>query len=152
MTLLVNRYGVTAPTQILESGISISTPIYIAIPVETAKTLINAFRVKKQKELLEMGYENHYQSNSVSVTTNNLPKMCPIETEIGMDENALRATLFGRTGVSERLLLKLQSLVDLEIVSKEQIEDTQKQWLQHLFPNATKGTTRTRKTSKKAEA
>lgn len=149
--LIVNRYGVTSPTQILDNGISISCPVYVSITNEIAKTLVNAFRVKKQQELLDKGYVDQYQSNSVSVTTNNLPKMTDIETELGMDENTLRTTLFGRSGVPERVLLKVQELCNLQIVSKEQIAQTQELWLNHLFPDEHKGTVRTRKKSKTTE-
>ena len=83
-----------------------------------------------------------------------LPKMTKIEQELGMDENTLRHTLFGRTGISERVIFKLQSLLDIEVVTREEIESTQKLWIDHLYgtPTKVKGASRTRKTSKKAEA
>ena len=48
-------------------------------------------------------------------------------SELGVSEANLRHLLFARNGLPERLLLKLQDLTGLEMVSKQQIEDTHKQ-------------------------
>ena len=46
-------------------------------------------------------------------------------SELGASEANLRHLLFAHNGLPERLLLKLQVLTDLEMVSKQQIENTQ---------------------------
>lgn len=132
MTLTTNRYGVVTPTQIFETGITVSVPVYISISQDVAKTLLNGFRVAKQKELLENNQS--YESNSVSVVTNSAPKMTQIEQELGMDENTLRSTLFNKGGISERVIIKLQNLLGIEVVTKEQIQKTYEEWIGHLYP------------------
>ena len=153
MTLTTNRYGVVTPAQIFTNGITVSTPFYINISQDIAKAILNQFRIKKQKELLDKGYENQYQSNSVSVVTNTMMPMTELETQLGMDENNLRSLLFGRSGIPERVILKLQELLDMEIVTKEQILDTAQQWADHLYgyqnPPSTSKTSKTRKTKTK---
>ena len=47
-------------------------------------------------------------------------------SELGVSEANLRHLLFARNGLPERLLLKLQELTGLEMVSKQQIEETHK--------------------------
>ena len=59
--------------------------------------------------------------------------MAAVESELGVSEANLRHLLFARNGLPERLLLKLQTVTGLEIVSKEQIEDTYGSWISHLF-------------------
>ena len=54
-----------------------------------------------------------------------------VVSELGVSEANLRHLLFERNGLPERLLLNLQDLTGLEIVSKQQIEDTHK--LEHPF-------------------
>ena len=54
-------------------------------------------------------------------------------SELGVSEANLRHLLFARNGLPERLLLKLQELTGLEIVSKQQIEDTYRSWITHLY-------------------
>ena len=133
MTLTTNRYGVVTPAQIFTTGVTVSTPIYININQEIAKTILNQFRVKKQQELLAKGYEKQYQSNSVSVQTTTLLPMTDLEAQLGMNEESLRSLLFGRSGIPERTILKLQQLLDMEVVTKEQILDTAHQWISHLY-------------------
>ena len=49
-----------------------------------------------------------------------------VVSELGVSEANLRHLLFARNGLPERLLLKLQELTGLEMVSKQQIEETHK--------------------------
>ena len=53
--------------------------------------------------------------------------------ELTVSEANLRHLLFARNGLPERLLLKLQEVTGLEIVSKEQIENTYRSWISHLY-------------------
>ena len=47
-----------------------------------------------------------------------------VEQELGMNEENLRHALFARNGIPERLALKLQAVTGVELVTKEQIEQT----------------------------
>ena len=109
MELVVNRYGETTPTAIQSNGVAISTPIYIQLTKEQNKTILNAIRTAISRD----GEA--------------------VESEIGMSEANLRHLLFARNGLPERLLLKLQEVTGLEIVSKQQIEDTYQSWITHLY-------------------
>ena len=109
MELQINRYGETTPTAIQSNGVAISTPIYIQLTKEQNKTILNAIRsaISRDGEA--------------------------IESELGVSEANLRHLLFARNGLPERLLLKLQEVTGLEIVSKQQIEDTYQSWITHLY-------------------
>ena len=54
-------------------------------------------------------------------------------SELGVSEANLRHLLFARNVLPERLLLKLQQLTGLEMVSKQQIEDTYQSWITHVY-------------------
>ena len=109
MELQINRYGETTPTAIQSNGVAISTPIYIQLTKEQNKTILNAIRTAISRD----GEA--------------------IESELGVSEANLRHLLFARNGLPERLLLKLQEVTGLEIVSKEQIENTYRSWISHLY-------------------
>ena len=109
MELQINRYGETTPTAIQPNGVAISTPIYIQLTKEQNKTILNAIRTAISRD----GEA--------------------VESELGVSEANLRHLLFARNGLPERLLLKLQEVTGLEIVSKQQIEDTYQSWITHLY-------------------
>ena len=109
MELMVNRYGETTPTAIQSNGVAISTPIYIQLTKEQNKTILNAIRTVVNRD------------------------GDAVVSELGVSEANLRHLLFARNGLPERLLLKLQELTGLELVSKEQIEDTYQSWITHLY-------------------
>ncbi len=50
-----------------------------------------------------------------------------------MNEENLRMLLFGRNGIQERLLVKLQDITGIEVVTRRQIEDTYSNWISYLF-------------------
>lgn len=159
--LIINRYGQTTPTSIQENGCAISTPFYINPTTDQTKQLLNAFRNIKQRQLLELGYNNQASTKSgLVVATAITPPQTPIEEELGMNEEALRYVLFGRQGIQERLFIKLQRLTGVYLITREQIEDTYTAWLNTLFGDeqstASKATTTTSprqsKTRKKEEA
>ncbi len=47
-----------------------------------------------------------------------------------MDEDNLRYTLFNRNGIQERLFLKIQSLVGLELITRSEVEQVMTEWLE----------------------
>lgn len=129
--LQTNRYGVTTPNLLLPNGITIATPIYFNLPTDTAKGILNSFREAKLRQLVDLGWEDTkaVAGSSISVTTNEQPPMTPLEQALGMTEEALRYALFTRSGVQERLILRLQELLDINLVSREEIEQTYTLWL-----------------------
>lgn len=148
--LVTNRYNQITPTAIQENGCAISTPFYINPTTDQTKQLLNAFRVVKQKELIESGFntEPTVTPGGLVIQTNTQLPLAPIEQELGMNEEALRQVLFGRQGVSERLILKLQRLTGVYLVTRAQIEETFNAWLNHLYDDHTSAAATTTPTRK----
>jgi hypothetical protein len=136
--LVTNRYNQLTPTSIQSNGCAISTPFYINPTTDQTKQLLNAFRTVKQKELLEAGFNNEptISPGGLVIQTNTALPLAPIEQEIGMNEDSLRHVLFGRQGIPERLVLKLQRLTGVYVITREQIEDTFQQWLDYLYSDS----------------
>ena len=84
-------------------------PIYIALTRDQNKQLLNAFRTAVQE------------------------RGAVVEQELGMNDENLRHALFARNGIPERLALKLQAVTGVELVTKEQIEQTFQEWITHLY-------------------
>ena len=144
--LITNRYGQTTPTHIASNGCSIATPIYISPTTEQSKELLNAFREVVRRQRLEMGYTDApIDHGSIQVQTATTPPQTDAEKAIGMNEETLRYALFQRSGIAERLILKLCEITGVELVSRKQIEENLKMWLDHLYGTTPKK--RTRKTS-----
>jgi hypothetical protein len=136
--LVTNRYNQTTPTSLQDNGCAISTPFYINPTTDQTKQLLNAFRSVKQKELLDAGFNNDpvVTPGGIVVETARTLPLAPIEQELGMNEESLRHVLFARQGIPERLVLKLQRLTGVYLVTREQIEDTYKQWLDYLYQDS----------------
>ena len=107
--LTVNRYGKVSPTAIQTNGAAVSVPIYIAPTKEQNKAMLNAVR-----DIAREG------DNAV-------------EEQLGVNEENLRTLLFGRHGIPERLLVKLQEITGVEVVTRKQIEETYSDWVDYLF-------------------
>jgi len=133
MNLQTNRYNTMVPTAINTLGTAISVPFYIQPTTDQKKALLNAFRVEKQKQLLDMGFDNTRSEGRIAVVDNTRPPQTQIEADLGMTEENLRLTLFNRQGLQERLVLKLQELTGVEVFSREEVEATFKLWLDHLY-------------------
>ena len=134
MTLQTNRYGQVSPTAVLPNGVAVSVPFYISPTTDQLKQLLNAFRFIRDKQLVEMGHTTTRVGNgSISIETFVKPPITPIEQQLGCDEENLRHALFTRNGIQERLLLKLQRLTGIELVSREQVEETYQMWLDNLY-------------------
>jgi hypothetical protein len=88
--------------------------------------------------LLEAGFNNEpvVTPGGIVVETAKSFPLAPIEQELGMNEEALRQVLFARQGIPERLVFKLQRLTGVYLVTREQIEDTYKQWLDYLYSDS----------------
>ena len=142
--LQTNRYGSATPVLISDTGCAISVPIYLSPSQESRKTALNLFRTIKSQQLAS----ETTGSNGLSVSTQTVG-MAPIEQELGMSEEALRAVLFQRGGISETTLNKLTRLTGHVFVSREEIELAYSLWLDEQFGPKTIKTTR--KTSKAAK-
>lgn len=148
-TLITNRYGKKTPTVIYESGVSISSPIYVQLTPGQNKAILNEVREIKRQQLMEMGFNQPRTVGEMSVQTTQTPPLSPIEEELGLTEDNLRYALFNRHGINERLFLQLQRLTGIQLVDRSQIENLHRQWLDHLFPetNERPKTKRTNKSS-----
>lgn len=133
MELQTNRYNTTVPTCINELGTSISTPFYVSPTSDQKKALLNAFRSVKTKQLIEMGYQQMRTEGSLVVVDNKTAPQTPIELELGLNEENLRLMLFSRQGIQERLILQIQKLTGVTVFTKEEVLETFKLWLDHLF-------------------
>ena len=134
MNLQISRYNVVTPGAINDQGTLISCPVYISPSMDRRKELLNAFRTVKTKQLLEAGYSNQpRQEGSISVHTAVTPPQTPIEVELGTNEEALRMMLFNKQGLNEKFLLKLQRLTGCEVVTREEIEETTRLWIEHIY-------------------
>jgi len=129
--LQTNRYGQVTPNLLLANGITIATPIYFNLPQDVAKAILNKFRELKLKQLLELGWTDIQGSSigALAVKTAEEPPQTQVEQELGMNEEALRYALFTRAGVQERLLLKLQKILDLDLVKRTEIEKCYELWI-----------------------
>ena len=143
--LQTNRYGVVTPNLLLDNGISIATPIYFNLPSDVTKAILNKFREVKLRQLLEMGWTDTKGSSigALSVTTAEEPPQTAIEKELGMNEEALRYALFTRAGVQERLVLKLQSLLGINLVTKDQVKKCYELWIDEFEFSSTQETKQT---------
>ena len=155
MNLQINRYNIAVPTAVTDSGLTISTPFYISPTTDQRKQLLNEFRVIKNQQLLEMGYTNTTDNGTLKVVDNTKPPLTPIEQELGMDETNLRMAIFSRTGLQERVVMKLQKLTNSVVFSREDVEKTMKLWLDSLYedysvPAAPKKSSTTTKRKTKA--
>ena len=134
MTLITNRYNQVTPTSIYSNGCSVSCPIYFRPTADQAKELLNAFRELVKKQRIEMGFEHTEVSPSgMVVATAKTPPQTPAELELGMNEDTLRYAIFQRQGIPERLFLQLSFMVGVELIPRAQIEETYKEWLDHLY-------------------
>ena len=122
-TLITNRYGQVSPTLIQETGVGISCPFYISLTPDQKKSLLNTFRQIKTEQLV----------NSDENKASQEPLGTPIEKALGMNEESLRYTLFSRQGLPERLFIRLQKLTGVVLISRNEVEETYKQWLDYLF-------------------
>jgi hypothetical protein len=86
------------------------------------------------------------------IQTNTALPLAPIEQELGMNEEALRQVLFARQGIPERLVLKLQRLTGVYVITREQIEDTFKQWCDYLYSDSNSDAKTTTPTKKQRSA
>lgn len=148
--LQTGRYNQVTPNLLLDNGVTIACPIYFNLPLDTCKALLNAFREVKLRQLVDMGYEDTRTAcgGGITVKTAVTPPQTDIEIEIGMNEEALRYALFTRQGIQERLLLRLQKLLNIELVTRDEIEQCYSLWLDEFIekPKAKKTTaSRTKK-------
>ena len=152
MTLITNRYGQVSPTSIYENGASVSTPMYFKPTSDQGKEILNAFRdlVKRQRQ--DMGYSDKpvLSTNGIAVQTASQVPQTPAEAELGMSEEALRYAIFSRQGIADRLIIKLCRLCNIELIPRSFIEQSVKEWLDHLYmENEELGTKKPNTTNKR---
>ena len=153
VTQQINRCGTATPTSFTNSGLAISCPIYLTLTTEQSKALLNGFREVKRQQLNELGYNDTRTTDTLTVVTAGDIPQTTIERDCGFTEDALRQIIFGRQGIAERTVLKLQQLTGVQVVSKDEIKQAQELWLDNVYVDDTqkvKRTTKARKTAKTA--
>ena len=153
LELQTNRYDRLTPNATTDDGVTISCPYYITLTPDQKKNILNAFRRVKTKELLEAGFQKtEVRPDSwVTVQDNTAPVMAPCEQTLEMTEDSLRYLLFSRQGLQERLFHKLCNITGLHFVSKEDILEAFRLWVESNYEQQTtktadKPSKRTKKT------
>jgi len=150
--LTVNRFGITVPTHVTPDGLTISTPNYVTLSLSARKLLSEQTRSVVADQMKQMGTDVSLQTFGQLVTTETArePVLTPLETSMGMDLQNIRDTIWSRNGVKDSWLCKLQSLLGIEVVTREMLEQTHQAWLNHIFNEEpkTSGSKTTSKTTK----
>ena len=133
VTQQINRYGIATPTSFTTSGLAISCPIYLTLTTEQSKALLNGFREIKRQQLNDLGYNDTRTTDGLTVVTAGDVPQTPIERDCGFTEDALRQIIFGRQGIADKTVLKLQRLTGIQVVTKDEIKQAQELWLNNVY-------------------
>ena len=101
----------------LESGVRISTPVYIDLSTSQRKDLLNAIRMKSTEQL-EVSQPKSISGIAVSSYQAQQPQ---IEAYLGMTLDVLRTVIFQRGGIGIDLLLRMQSVAGIEYITQKDI-------------------------------
>ena len=99
-----------------ESGVRVSSPIYLDIPMASRKALLNGVRCAADQ--LAVSAPPSASGIKVESTTN---RRREVEFFLGMSLDVLRTALFQRGGLSVDLVMKLQAVSGIEVVSEKEI-------------------------------
>ena len=151
--LQISRYGKPSPVMITDSGCAVSVPIYLQPSNDSKKAALNRFREIRTQQLIEMGHLTPSTSSfGVDVIDHSDAPLTAIETELGMNESALRAVLFSRSGIQEVTIMKLSRLTGHVFCTREDVEKTYSLWLDELYgPKTNKGRKKTADSNPKTE-
>ena len=96
------------------SGIRVSCPLYVDLPNNIRKQLLNGVRAKAAELIMD-----DTQPQSISgITVSNSASLQPvIESYLGMGLDNLRNALFQRGGLEASLILKLEQVTGIEVLS-----------------------------------
>jgi hypothetical protein len=100
-----------------DNGVRVCSPLYLDIPVNERKALLNLVRHKA----MEMNVSEVKSKSGISVATS-ANQLSNIEAYLGCSLEVLRSLIFSRGGLSADLVLKLQALTDYEVISIKEIE------------------------------
>jgi hypothetical protein len=97
------------------SGIRVSCPLYVDLPNNLRKQLLNGVRSKASEVIID----DTPQPQSISgIQVSNSASLQPaIETYLGMAIDNLRNVLFQRGGLEASLVLKLEQVTGIEVLS-----------------------------------
>jgi hypothetical protein len=104
-----------------DSGVRVCTPVYVDIPVNERKTLLNLVRHKA----MEMNVSEVKSKSGISVATST-NQLSNIESYLGCSLEVLRSLIFSRGGLACDLVLKLQSLTGYEVLSLKDLDQALK--------------------------
>ena len=99
------------------SGVRISSPVYIDLNNLQRKELLNACR-----EVANATVDAPVHSQSGITVTHTTGGLNKLETYLGCSFDILRTALFQRGGIPAELVLKIQLATGLELVSLKEIE------------------------------
>lgn len=122
---------------VTDSGVRISTPLYIDLPMTTRKDILNRVRQLAMEPVEAKQQPNSLSGISVSSYSTKESAICFF---LGMDISNLRNTLFSRGGLEASLLLKLQSICGVQYVTEKEIcsaFDARKKLVKEFIKNHT---------------
>ena len=117
-------------------GVRVSIPLYLDLPTQKRKDLLNAIRTAVENQTLKQ-----YQPATASgLTVESHGDYNPtIEKYIGMDMSVLRGVLFQRGGLPADLVLRIQAVTGLTVITdaelKKAFTERQKQVLNYIKDN-----------------
>jgi hypothetical protein len=100
-----------------DSGVRVCVPVYIDIPVNERKALLNLVRHKA----MQMNVSEVKSKSGISVATS-ANQLSNIEAYLGCSLEVLRSLIFSRGGLACDLVLKLQSLTGYEVLSLKELD------------------------------
>ena len=101
-----------------DSGVRISTPLYIDLPNSLRKELFNGVRTACTAPSDARTATASVSGISVEESSNRAPD---VESYLGMNIDTLRAVLFSRGGLPIDLVLRLQAVSGLVFVTEKEI-------------------------------
>ena len=117
-------------------GARVSIPVYLDLPNQKRKELLNAVRSTVENQTL-----TSYQPATASgLTVQSHSEYNPsVEKYIGMDLSVLRSVLFQRGGLAADLVLRIQAVTGVTVITdadlKKAFTERQKQVLNYIKEN-----------------
>ena len=100
-----------------EAGVRVSNPIYVDLTTTQRKDLLNAIRTRCFEPVEET------QTGTVSGirTVSSASQQPAIEGYLGLSLDVLRTVIFARGGLEIGLLIRLQSVAQMEVISQKEL-------------------------------
>jgi len=120
---------------VLESGVRLSTPIYVTLTAPEAKLLLNAFRTYINADPTPVASRG---GNISTVTAIKTSRQLKAEQALGMSLEVLRQQLLSsRSSLNLEQALTLQELTGVALFNRKDVEKTYKAYLDAVVANVT---------------